>query len=77
MVSDSKVVQSPIFSADHRHLEEILAESNLNLKGITPIVESYRGKVPALAVAVADALHHINEALAVLESPHNYLVDGD
>lgn len=75
MVSDSKVCQSPVFSADHRYLEEILAEASLNLKAISPVSESYRDKLPALASAIADALHHINQALAILEDPHNHTVD--
>lgn len=77
MVSDSKVCQSPIFSADHCYLEEILSEANLNLKAILPVGESYRAKLPALATHIVDALHHINEALAVLKNPQNYVVGKD
>ncbi len=52
---------SPLTTADEDYLAEVVTECRVRLESALHTAEGYRGNVPALATALADALTSIHK----------------
>lgn len=64
---------SPLTLADESYLAEVAVECRVRLESALSTAERYRCQVPELAIALADSLTSIQEALAVLNDLPTYV----
>ena len=63
---------SPFTDSDESYLTETVVECRVRLESALDTAERYRGQVPELAIALADSLTSIQQALVVLNDLPSY-----